>query len=129
MSTKHLERNGVSPSPNRPQSPHSLNLMSDPHLPSGSELCPKPAPGFCSRCRKSFSESFGIGRLILECATQPGKMHRRILEPLADLLALGPGEIDLDLVSMPGTQLDAGIAELLEPEKNRGEIPVLGGCP
>ncbi|MGA7500575.1 MAG: hypothetical protein WBX00_27925 [Isosphaeraceae bacterium] len=34
--------------------------MSDPHLPSGSELCPKPAPGFCSRCRKSFSGSFGL---------------------------------------------------------------------
>ena len=27
---------------------------------------------------------------------------------------------------MPGAQLDAGIAELLEPGKNRGEIPVLG---
>ena len=34
--------------------------MSDPHLPSGSELCPKPAPAFCSRCRKSFSRSFGF---------------------------------------------------------------------
>jgi len=53
-------------------------------------------------------------------------MHRGILEPLADLVALGPGEVDLDLVSMPGAQLDAGIAELLEPGKNRGEIPVLG---
>jgi hypothetical protein len=36
--------------------------MSDPHLPSGSELGPQPAPGFCSRCRKSFAES--VGRAI-----------------------------------------------------------------
>ncbi len=53
-------KDGVFPSPNRPQSLPSLNLMSDPHLPSGSELCPKPAPAFCSRCRKSFSRSFGF---------------------------------------------------------------------
>ena len=53
-------KDGVFPSPNRPQSLHSLNLMSEPHLPSGPELCPKPAPGFCSRCRKSFSGSFGL---------------------------------------------------------------------
>ena len=53
-------KDGVFPSPNRPQSLHSLNLMSEPHLPSGPELCPKPAPPFCSRCRKSFSGSFGL---------------------------------------------------------------------
>ena len=51
-------KDGVFPSPNRPQSLHSLNLMSDPHLPSGPELCPKPAPGFCPRCRKSLSREF-----------------------------------------------------------------------
>ncbi len=32
--------------------------MSDTHLPSRPESRPKPAPGFCSRCRKSFPESF-----------------------------------------------------------------------
>ena len=53
-------KDGVFPNPNRPQSLHSLNLMSEPHLPSGPELCPKPAPGFCFRCRKSFSGSFGL---------------------------------------------------------------------
>jgi hypothetical protein len=34
--------------------------MSDPQLTPGSELLPKTAPGFCSRCRKSFSESIGL---------------------------------------------------------------------
>ena len=34
--------------------------MSDPRLPSESDLCSKPAPGFCSRCRRSFAESFGL---------------------------------------------------------------------
>jgi hypothetical protein len=34
--------------------------MSNPQLPSGSEVSPKPGPGFCSRCRKSFSGSIGI---------------------------------------------------------------------
>ncbi len=42
------------------QSLHLLNLMSDPHSPSRSELCPKPAPGYCSRCRESFSGTFGL---------------------------------------------------------------------
>ncbi len=34
--------------------------MSNPHLPAGFELRPQPAPGFCSRCRKSYPGSSGL---------------------------------------------------------------------
>src|SRR5262245_37270753 len=46
-----------------------------------------------------------VGRLVLEGAAKPGKLDRRVLESLADFLALGRGEGDLDLVSVGRAEL------------------------
>ena len=56
-----------------------------------------------------------VGGLVFESAAQPCKLHRRVLEPLADLVTLGPGEVDFDLVGVPGAKLNPTVAQLLEP--------------
>ena len=67
-----------------------------------------------------------VGRLVLECAPEAGQCDRRIFEPLAHVIALGLRQAHLDLVGVRRPQLDALVAQLLEPREDRGQVPVLG---
>jgi hypothetical protein len=99
----------VFPDPNRPQSLYALNSMSDPHLPAGSELCPQPAPGFCSRCRKSFAESVGLA-ICPNCGDR--LMPQGYCPVCEDYWALPVGvpcpkhDLPLDALGPPRLQLD-----------------------
>jgi hypothetical protein len=87
-----------------------MTLMSDPQLPIGPELCQKPAPGFCSRCRKSFAESVGLA----VCPTCGDRLIPQGYCPVCeDYWALPVGvpcpkhDLPLDNLGPPSLQLDS----------------------
>ena len=53
-------------------------------------------------------------------------MDDGILESTPNLLALGLGQVDLDLVRMTGSQLDSLVAEGVQLLEDGGEVPILG---
>ena len=48
-----------------------------------------------------------VGRLVLEGTAQASQLDGRVLESLANVLALGLGQVDLNFVGMGRPQLDA----------------------
>ncbi len=66
-----------------------------------------------------------VARLVLEGAAEPGEVDRRVVEPPLHLAPLLGGQVDLDLVRVPGPQLDPRVAEPFELLQDRRQVPVL----